>query len=177
MTNCPPAQQQAILIMSGTERLTTLSRRRPGACRARPGDCRKRRCKVDAFISQVGTVPPTALGRRATPISEAWAASWSRKPAVRTGTKTDQLAEFWRIRGEVQPPDAYPQFRVRMAAVCKTVGSTLSSHGPTGQSSPSELGSGRAPEWMIWASYVTPAPPLLERRVGVTSRWRWAVRH
>ena len=34
-----------------------------------------------------------------------------------------QSVKFWRIRGEAQPPAAYPQFRPHMAAVCKTVGS------------------------------------------------------
>jgi hypothetical protein len=32
------------------------------------------------------------------------------------------LGIFWRMRGKVQPRATYPQFRVRMIAVCKTVG-------------------------------------------------------
>jgi len=46
-----------------------------------------------------------------------------RGPAVRTSALIGYLAKFWRIRGEVQPPAAYPQARLRMAAVCKTVAS------------------------------------------------------
>src|SRR5215468_11096279 len=33
-----------------------------------------------------------------------------------------QVRRSWRIPGEVQSTAAYPQFRLRMAAVCKTVG-------------------------------------------------------
>ena len=33
-----------------------------------------------------------------------------------------QSAIVWRIRGEVQQPNAYRQLRLGMAAVCKTVG-------------------------------------------------------
>jgi len=44
-----------------------------------------------------------------------------------------------RMRGEVQPPVAYPQFRLRMAAVCKTAPFTLKATSSVGLP-PSELG-------------------------------------
>jgi len=64
-----------VAAMSRNERLTTLSRRRSGACGARPSVCWKRCCKVDVFINQVGTVSSTALGHPCPPISEASRAS------------------------------------------------------------------------------------------------------
>jgi len=41
-----------------------------------------------------------------------------------------QLPKFWRIRGEIQPPAAYPHFRLRMVAVCKTAPFALLPSGP-----------------------------------------------
>jgi hypothetical protein len=64
----------------------------------------------------------------------------------------------WRIRGEVKSLAAPPQVSRHMTAVCKTVGSTLSSRWSTGQSNASKLGCGCAPEWLIWAPHVAPAP-------------------
>jgi hypothetical protein len=46
-------------------------------------------------------------------------------------TTRSRLGIFWRMRGEVQRPVAYPQFRLHMAAVCKTVGSAYVGSNPT----------------------------------------------
>ena len=66
--------------------------------------------------------------------------------------------KFWRIRGEVQSPAAYLQFRLNMAVVCKTALFTLKATSWSVGQPPFRAGPGCALEWMIWASRVPLAP-------------------
>jgi hypothetical protein len=64
---------------------------------------------------------------------------------------------FWRMRGEVRPPAAYPQFRLSMAAVCKPAPFFLTALTRRQAPFPSWLRLAQW-EWLIWTLHAKPAP-------------------
>jgi len=67
------------------------------------------------------------LGQGYRPLGLAW-------PKGFTGRQDSDCLDakiVWRIRGEVQQPATYPQARLGMTTVCKTVGSAYDGSNPT----------------------------------------------